>query len=238
MSLRAKSGTEVKTLRAMTSRSTLANQFFDLVEPGGIGRSVVEMDFGVSREELLCPLGLVGREVVGNEMNLLAARLIGDHFGEKGHELVCRESGIRRNYRAGDHPRLVRGQEQCDSCDIFRLAYRKRIAPKLPLDRLRLWRSRIRIVGVAEAFQHPVGLHQSRADRVGANSILRILPRQRPREPDDPALRGNVHMRGEAAQRRHRRHVHDCAAAALGQFRDPMTATMKGPLQSRAVSPS
>ena len=28
----------------------------DLVEPGGVGRSVVEMYFGVSREELLNPL--------------------------------------------------------------------------------------------------------------------------------------------------------------------------------------
>jgi hypothetical protein len=60
-----------------------------LVEPGGVGWGVVEMDFGMSREELLNPLGLVGREVVGNEMNLLAARLIGDHFGEEGHELLA-----------------------------------------------------------------------------------------------------------------------------------------------------
>src|SRR5713226_6282522 len=51
---------------------------FDLIEPGGVGRGVVDMDLGVSREELLNPLGLVGREVDGNEMNLLAARLIGD----------------------------------------------------------------------------------------------------------------------------------------------------------------
>jgi hypothetical protein len=56
---------------------------FDLVEPGGISRSVVELDGGVRREELLNPLGLVRRELVGNEMNLLAARLIGDHLGEE-----------------------------------------------------------------------------------------------------------------------------------------------------------
>src|SRR6266852_2766542 len=49
---------------------------FDLIEPRGVGRGVVEMDFAVSREELLHPFGLVGREIVGNEMNLLAARLI------------------------------------------------------------------------------------------------------------------------------------------------------------------
>src|SRR3984893_6342022 len=62
---------------------------FYLIEPGGVGRGVVDMDFGVNREEFLHPLGLVGREVVGNEMNLLAARLIGDHFGEKGHKLLA-----------------------------------------------------------------------------------------------------------------------------------------------------
>jgi len=47
------------------------------------------MRFGVSREELLNPLGLVGREVVGDEMNFLAARLVGDHLGEEGHELLA-----------------------------------------------------------------------------------------------------------------------------------------------------
>ena len=49
----------------------------------------MKMDFIVSREELLNPSGLVGREVVGNEMNLLAARLIGDQLGEEGHELLA-----------------------------------------------------------------------------------------------------------------------------------------------------
>jgi len=67
----------------------LGKPVFDLVEPGGVGRSVVKMHFGVSREELLNPLGLVGREVVGNKMNLLAARLIGDHVGEEGHKLLA-----------------------------------------------------------------------------------------------------------------------------------------------------
>ena len=62
---------------------------FDLVEPGGVGRGVVEMYFGVSREELLNPRGLMGREVVGNEMNLLAARLIGDQLREESHKLLA-----------------------------------------------------------------------------------------------------------------------------------------------------
>lgn len=49
----------------------------------------MEMDFGVRRQELLNSLGLVSREVVGNEMNLLAARLIGDHLGEEGDKLLA-----------------------------------------------------------------------------------------------------------------------------------------------------
>jgi len=35
----------------------------------------------------------VGGEAVGNEMNLLAARLIGDHFGEEGDELLAGMTG-------------------------------------------------------------------------------------------------------------------------------------------------
>ena len=49
----------------------------------------MEMDFGVSREELLHPFGLMGREIVGNEMNLLAARLISNQVGEEGHKLLA-----------------------------------------------------------------------------------------------------------------------------------------------------
>ena len=67
---------------------------FYLVEPGGVSRSVVELDGGVSREELLNPLGLVRREIVGNEMNLLATRLIGDHLGEEGNKLLA---GVTRS---------------------------------------------------------------------------------------------------------------------------------------------
>jgi len=65
----------------------MAEPIFYLIEPGG--RGVVEMKLRVSGEELLSPRGLVGREVVGNEMDLFAARLIGDHLGEKGHERMC-----------------------------------------------------------------------------------------------------------------------------------------------------
>jgi hypothetical protein len=47
------------------------------------------MDSGVSHKELLDPLGLVGRKVVSNEVNLLAARLVGDHLGEEGNKLLA-----------------------------------------------------------------------------------------------------------------------------------------------------
>ena len=67
----------------------LGEPVFDLIEPGGVGRGVVQMHFGVSGKELLHPLGLMGREIVGNEMNLLAARLIGDQLGEEGHKLLA-----------------------------------------------------------------------------------------------------------------------------------------------------
>jgi hypothetical protein len=72
----------------------MGSRKFYLIEPGGIGRVIVEMHFGVSREELLHSFGRVGREIVGNEMNLLAARLIGDHLGEEGHKLLtgCQRS--------------------------------------------------------------------------------------------------------------------------------------------------
>src|SRR5665811_942442 len=67
----------------------LGKPVLDLVEPGGVGRSVVEMHFGVSREELLNPLGLMGREIVRNDVNLLAARLADDQVGEEGHKLLA-----------------------------------------------------------------------------------------------------------------------------------------------------
>ena len=36
---------------------------FDLIEPRGVGRGVVEMDFAVSREELPHPFGLVAERL-------------------------------------------------------------------------------------------------------------------------------------------------------------------------------
>ena len=47
------------------------------------------MDLGMSCEELLNGPGLVGREVVGDEMERFAARLIGDDLGEQGDQLLA-----------------------------------------------------------------------------------------------------------------------------------------------------
>ena len=61
---------------------------FDLIEPGGVGWRVVQVQLGVSCKELLNPRGFVGREMAGNEMNLLAARLLGGQAGEEGYKLL------------------------------------------------------------------------------------------------------------------------------------------------------
>jgi len=42
-------------------------------------------------------------------------------------------------------------------------------------------------------------------------------------------------MSGEAAQRRHRRHVHNCAAAALNQFRDAVRQQRNVPSRSSDI---
>ena len=62
---------------------------FDLVEPGRVGRRVVEVEFRVSREELLNPHGLMSRQVVCDNVDLLAARLVGDQVGEESHKFLA-----------------------------------------------------------------------------------------------------------------------------------------------------
>src|SRR5206468_4180932 len=67
----------------------LGKPVFDLVEPGRVSRRVVQMDLGVAGKELFHPAGLMGREIVGNKMNLLATRLVGDQVGEEGHKFLA-----------------------------------------------------------------------------------------------------------------------------------------------------
>ena len=74
----------------------------------------MEMHFGVSHKELFHPLGLVGREIIGNEMNLFAARLVGDHLGEEGNKLLA---GVPRG-------RFCRPPRRCECLSV---AYSERV---------------------------------------------------------------------------------------------------------------
>jgi hypothetical protein len=47
----------------------------------------MQMHVGMPGQEIVDALGLVRREVVGDEVNLFAARLVRDDVAEKGHEL-------------------------------------------------------------------------------------------------------------------------------------------------------
>jgi len=92
MSFLRKSGTDVNTPRAMTSRSILANQSSIWFKPGGIGRSEVQMNLRMSIQKVVDLSGLMGREVVGNHVNLFAARLVDNDVRQERDELRRRVS--------------------------------------------------------------------------------------------------------------------------------------------------
>src|SRR5262245_2559934 len=71
----------------------------DLVEPGRIGRGVMQMHVRMPDQEILDTLGLVCREVVADDVNLFAAGLVSDDVGEEGHELG---TGVPRRGLAQD----------------------------------------------------------------------------------------------------------------------------------------
>src|SRR3972149_1105250 len=66
---------------------------FDLIEPGAVRRRVVQRDPRMSGEPRLDGLGLVGREVVGDEMDRAALRLGGDEVVEEADKLAARVPG-------------------------------------------------------------------------------------------------------------------------------------------------
>jgi hypothetical protein len=102
----------------MTSRFDLGEPVFDVVEPGSlVGWRVVEVPFGVSGEELLNPFDLMRRQVVRDNMDLLAARLLGDQIGKEGPQLLA---GVRR----GQNGRLHR--EKIGPKGLARRIYQKR----------------------------------------------------------------------------------------------------------------
>jgi hypothetical protein len=54
----------------------LAEPQFDLIQPGGVGRSEVQVNLGMHRQEIRDRPAPVRRLVVGDDMDLFAARLI------------------------------------------------------------------------------------------------------------------------------------------------------------------
>ena len=74
MSFLFRSGTEVNTPRAITIALDLGEPQFDLVEPGRVRWGEVQMNVGVLSQELVDALGLVRREVVGDDVDVLSAR--------------------------------------------------------------------------------------------------------------------------------------------------------------------
>ena len=65
----------------------LSEPQLDLVEPGRIGRGVMQMQVGMLDEKRIDALGLVRREVVADDMDLFAPGLMSNDVGEEGHEL-------------------------------------------------------------------------------------------------------------------------------------------------------
>lgn len=93
MSFLLRSGTKVKDAALDRFTLDLGEPQFNLVKPGRVGRREVHMDGWMLTQECINLLCLVRREVVCNDVNLLAAGLIGQDVGQEGHELgrgVCR----------------------------------------------------------------------------------------------------------------------------------------------------
>ena len=68
--------------REYTARNDVALDLgkpqFDLVEPGGIGRSEMQVNLWMSSQKVVDLSRLMGGEVVGNHVDLFAARLVDD----------------------------------------------------------------------------------------------------------------------------------------------------------------
>src|SRR5258707_14973028 len=64
----------------------LAEPQLDLIQPRRVGRSEVQVNFGMHCQEVHDRFALVSREIVGDHMNLLAERLIDNNVGEERDE--------------------------------------------------------------------------------------------------------------------------------------------------------
>ena len=92
----------------------LAEPQLDLLEPGRrrIGWGKVEVDPRVVFKELADQAGLVGREVVEDDMNLLSGRTLGDDFFEEGNKVLAGVAGrgFAVHVAGGRFQRGVQGQ--------------------------------------------------------------------------------------------------------------------------------
>jgi len=92
---------------------------FDLVEPGGVGGRVVKLDVGMSGEELSHCLGLMGRKVVGNDVDVLSLGLCGNDIGKECNELGTGVAlgGFAKDLPAGHFQCGVEGE--CPMPEVF-----------------------------------------------------------------------------------------------------------------------
>jgi hypothetical protein len=60
---------------------------FDLIEPRRIGRSKMQMQLGMIGQELCDPPGLMGREVVGDDVDLATPGLQRNNLAQECHKL-------------------------------------------------------------------------------------------------------------------------------------------------------
>ena len=117
---------------------------FDLIEPGRVSRGVVELKVGMGGEELRHGLGLVRRKIVGDEVDLLALGLRGDHIGEKGNELRAGVAlgGFAQDLSAGNLQGGVKRQSAMpEILKAMALGTPGRKAKPDPVDREPEWRS-------------------------------------------------------------------------------------------------
>src|ERR1700732_145522 len=61
---------------------------FDLIEPRRIGRSKMQVQLGMIGQELCDPLGLMGREVVGDDVDLATPGLQRNNLTQESHKLI------------------------------------------------------------------------------------------------------------------------------------------------------
>jgi hypothetical protein len=72
----------------------------DLIEPRRVGQGVMEIGFGISRRELPNSPGHLNRDFVSNQMEVFAARLIGNNLGEEGDTLLAGVTSRRSPYHS------------------------------------------------------------------------------------------------------------------------------------------